>query len=69
MFCEEDRIDDMNENSLNCFASTHFKSDLCTVASVGLPFEETMKLAEKVEYRRVSVLRIPFPCLEVTILT
>ncbi|KOB78435.1 Cytochrome b-c1 complex subunit 2, mitochondrial [Operophtera brumata] len=48
------RIDEMYENSLNCYASTHFKSDICTVASVGLPFEETMKLAEKIQYVRTG---------------
>ncbi|XP_004925096.1 cytochrome b-c1 complex subunit 2, mitochondrial isoform X1 [Bombyx mori] len=52
VFCEEGRIDEMTDNSLNCFARTHFKSSHCTVGSVGVPFEETLKLAEKIEYKR-----------------
>ncbi|XP_059047409.1 cytochrome b-c1 complex subunit 2, mitochondrial-like [Achroia grisella] len=52
VFCEEERIDGMTENMVNCFAKTHFRSDACSIASIGVPFEETLKLAEKIEYKR-----------------
>ncbi|KAM3958500.1 LOW QUALITY PROTEIN: cytochrome b-c1 complex subunit 2, mitochondrial [Aphomia sociella] len=52
IFCEEERIDEMTEKSINCFTRAHFRSDGCSIASIGVPFEETLKLAEKVEFRR-----------------
>lgn len=54
VFCEEDRIDGMTQDSLVCFAQTNFKTVRCTVGSVGVPFEETLKMAERIELRRVG---------------
>ncbi|XP_053611804.1 cytochrome b-c1 complex subunit 2, mitochondrial-like [Plodia interpunctella] len=52
MFCVEERIDSMTADALDCFVKTNFRTDCCSVASVGVPFEETLKLAEKIEARR-----------------
>ncbi|XP_073960474.1 cytochrome b-c1 complex subunit 2, mitochondrial-like [Choristoneura fumiferana] len=52
IFCEEERIDGMSESSLNAFTKENFTTDECTVSSVGLPFEEVIMLAEKIEYKR-----------------
>ncbi|XP_060804641.1 mitochondrial-processing peptidase subunit beta [Amyelois transitella] len=52
IFCVEERIDAMTDDALNCFVKTNFRTDVCTVASIGVPFEETLKLAEKIESRR-----------------
>ncbi|KAJ0175350.1 hypothetical protein K1T71_009491 [Dendrolimus kikuchii] len=52
IFCEEERIGSMSSESMTCFAKTNFRSSECTVASVGVPFEETLKLAELIEYKR-----------------
>ncbi|KAL0870266.1 hypothetical protein ABMA27_005297 [Loxostege sticticalis] len=59
VFCEEDRIDGMTQDSVVCFATTNFKTVRCTVGSVGVPFEETLKMAERIELRRE---RPPDPC-------
>ncbi|XP_075979748.1 cytochrome b-c1 complex subunit 2, mitochondrial-like [Anticarsia gemmatalis] len=52
IFCEPDRVSGMLGDSLVSFTSRNFKTDQCTVTSVGIPFEETIKLAEMVEHRR-----------------
>lgn len=54
MFCEYERIDTMTGDILAEFVQKNMKTDICTVASVGVPFEETLKLAEMIESRRVS---------------
>nr|XP_034833638.1 cytochrome b-c1 complex subunit 2, mitochondrial-like [Maniola hyperantus] len=51
MFCEEERIDSMTSETLTSYAATNFKSIHCAVASVGVPFEETMELAEMIDSR------------------
>lgn len=53
-FCEEERIDAMTGKCLENYTNVNFKTDHCSVASVGVPYEETMKLAEAIEPRRVS---------------
>lgn len=53
MYCPEGLIDDMDEDALNCFAYTHYRTDEMTVASVGIPFEETIKLASWLEFKVV----------------
>lgn len=55
MFCEYERIDTMTGENLLSFAKKNMRTDCCTVASVGMPFEETLKVAEMVESRRVSI--------------
>ncbi|XP_068622810.1 cytochrome b-c1 complex subunit 2, mitochondrial-like [Battus philenor] len=45
MFCEEDRIGHMTTDHLKGYM-TNFGTKNCSIASFGLPFEETMKLAE-----------------------
>ncbi|XP_026727582.1 cytochrome b-c1 complex subunit 2, mitochondrial-like isoform X2 [Trichoplusia ni] len=52
MFCENSRIDGMTGEVLDNFANFNYKTDHCTVASVGVPFEETLKMAEAIEPRR-----------------
>lgn len=54
MFCENSRIDGMTGEVLDNFANFNYKTDHCTVASVGVPFEETLKMAEAIEPRRVG---------------
>lgn len=54
MFCEESRIEGMTGELLNYYTDWNYKSDHCSVASTGVPFEETVKLAEAIEPRRVS---------------
>ncbi|XP_045775624.1 cytochrome b-c1 complex subunit 2, mitochondrial-like [Maniola jurtina] len=51
MFCEEERIDSMTSEKLTSYAATNFKSIHCAVASVGIPFEETIELAEMIDSR------------------
>lgn len=53
IYCEDERIDDMSGELLNKYVNTYFKSTNCCVASVGIPFEETMMLADKIDTRRV----------------
>nr|XP_026489536.1 cytochrome b-c1 complex subunit 2, mitochondrial-like [Vanessa tameamea] len=52
VFCEDERIDQMSGDILNYYVMCNFKSSNCCVASVGVPFEETMKLAEQINTRR-----------------
>ncbi|CAB3254025.1 unnamed protein product [Arctia plantaginis] len=52
MFCEYERIDTMVGENLLSFANRNMRTNCCTVASVGVPFEETLKVAEMVESRR-----------------
>ncbi|CAH0587846.1 unnamed protein product [Chrysodeixis includens] len=52
MFCEKSRINDMTGETLDNFANVNYKTDHCTVASVGVPFEEVLKMAEAIEPRR-----------------
>uniref|UniRef100_A0A2A4JJ05 Peptidase M16 N-terminal domain-containing protein n=1 Tax=Heliothis virescens TaxID=7102 RepID=A0A2A4JJ05_HELVI len=52
LFCLDCRIGNITGDHLNSFTSYHYKTDHCTVASVGVPFEETMKMAEAIEPRR-----------------
>nr|XP_021196906.2 cytochrome b-c1 complex subunit 2, mitochondrial [Helicoverpa armigera] len=52
MYCHECRIEGITGELLNSYTSYHYKTDHCTVASVGVPFEETMKMAEAIEPRR-----------------
>lgn len=54
VFCPEERIDDMSSDSLLSFVQSNFITVRCTVGSVGVPFEETLKMAERIELRRVS---------------
>ncbi|CAG5058943.1 unnamed protein product [Parnassius apollo] len=49
VFCEESRVDGMLGIYLKDFVK-NFRSDSCSVTSVGLPYEETLKLAEKIEF-------------------
>ncbi|XP_032514576.2 cytochrome b-c1 complex subunit 2, mitochondrial-like [Danaus plexippus] len=49
VYCEEDRIDSMDGEKLRNYVSMNFIPPMCSVASVGVPFEETMKIAEKIE--------------------
>ncbi|XP_072938117.1 cytochrome b-c1 complex subunit 2, mitochondrial-like [Epargyreus clarus] len=52
IYCAEERIDEMSENRLSCFAQVNFKSNCCSIASVGVPFDEIMKIAEKIDPKR-----------------
>ncbi|XP_050350015.1 uncharacterized protein LOC126773250 [Nymphalis io] len=52
VFCEDERIDQMSGDILNDYVKCNFKSSNCCVASVGVPFEETMKLAEMIDTQR-----------------
>lgn len=54
MYCDPFRINDMTGEHLNNYTDWNYKTDHCTVASVGVPFEETMKMAEAIEPRRVG---------------
>ncbi|CAK1581360.1 unnamed protein product [Parnassius mnemosyne] len=49
VFCEESRVDGMLGTYLKDFVK-NFRSDRCSVTSVGLPYEETLKLAETIEF-------------------
>ncbi|XP_023938398.2 cytochrome b-c1 complex subunit 2, mitochondrial [Bicyclus anynana] len=51
MFCEEGRINSMSSDTLMNFAKLHLKTIHCAVASVGIPFEETVQLAEMIEFK------------------
>ncbi|CAH0725139.1 unnamed protein product, partial [Brenthis ino] len=51
-FCEDERIDDMTGENLRKYVKTNFLSNRCTVASVGVPFEETLELAECIDPSR-----------------
>lgn len=55
VYCEEDRIDSMDGEKLRNYVSMNFIPPMCSVASVGVPFEETMKIAEKIERSSVSL--------------
>ncbi|XP_028156723.1 cytochrome b-c1 complex subunit 2, mitochondrial-like [Ostrinia furnacalis] len=59
VFCEDERISGMSQETLQCFAQTNFISVRCSVGSVGVPFEETLRMAERIELRRE---RPPDPC-------
>ncbi|XP_030028832.2 cytochrome b-c1 complex subunit 2, mitochondrial isoform X1 [Manduca sexta] len=52
VFCEDERIGAMSPDNLKSFVDCNFTTDVCTVASFGMPFEETIKLAEKIEFGR-----------------
>ncbi|KAJ8718256.1 hypothetical protein PYW08_002493 [Mythimna loreyi] len=62
MFCEEARIQGMTGKLLNCYANWNYKSDHCSIASVGVPFEETVQLAESIEPCRVRPPQRPGVC-------
>jgi hypothetical protein len=55
VFCPRKRIDTMSRDSMMSFVQNNFKSVRCTVGSIGVPFEETLKMAEKIELRRVCI--------------
>ncbi|XP_045450205.1 probable mitochondrial-processing peptidase subunit alpha-1, mitochondrial [Melitaea cinxia] len=61
IYCEDERIDDMSGELLNKYVNTYFKSTNCCVASVGIPFEETMMLADKIDTRRERPVLKPHP--------
>ncbi|CAH2087326.1 unnamed protein product [Euphydryas editha] len=61
IYCDEHRIDDMSGELLNNYVKTYFKTTNCCVASVGIPFEETMMLADKIDSRRDKPLLKPHP--------
>ncbi|CAK1542414.1 unnamed protein product [Leptosia nina] len=52
IYCEEERVDDMSRSTLCSFVYNNFKSTECSVASVGVPFDETLKIADKIEITR-----------------
>lgn len=54
-YCEDERIDDMTQDNLVSFAKANFRTDTCSIASVGVPFEHTLKMAESSEMCRVSI--------------
>lgn len=56
VYCEEHQVDMISEKALKKFTDSYFGPSECTVASVGLPFEETILLADEIEQRTVSHL-------------
>lgn len=54
MFCEDCRIDSMCSDTLLSFAASNFKSIHCAVATVGIPFEEAIQVAEMIDSGVVS---------------
>ncbi|XP_047506217.1 probable mitochondrial-processing peptidase subunit alpha-2, chloroplastic/mitochondrial [Pieris napi] len=52
IYCEEERVESMTRLRLCGFVYENFKSSSCSVASVGVPFEETLKVADKIEMTR-----------------
>ncbi|CAH2269557.1 jg8302 [Pararge aegeria aegeria] len=65
MFCEKERIDSITSDTLMNYAALNFKSIHCAVASVGIPFEETIELAEMIDSRVVRATSEqchPQPC-------
>ncbi|CAG9566404.1 unnamed protein product [Danaus chrysippus] len=57
VYCEEERIDSMDGEKLRNYVSMNYIPSMCSVASVGVPFEETMKIAEKIE--KTSEVHLP----------
>ncbi|XP_038221288.1 probable mitochondrial-processing peptidase subunit alpha-2, chloroplastic/mitochondrial [Zerene cesonia] len=53
IYCEESRVASMSQERMCAFVYDNFKSSQCTVASVGVPFEETLDIADNIEIARV----------------
>lgn len=61
VFCEEGRVDSMSGETLTEYATRNLTSANCTVSSIGVPYEETLKLADTINpypVRRRSIVQI-----------
>ncbi|KAJ2949754.1 hypothetical protein O0L34_g15687 [Tuta absoluta] len=52
IYCEEERIDQIDSEIINKFIQCHFKSAVCSVGSANLHYSEVMKVASNVNANR-----------------
>ncbi|KAI5651645.1 insulinase (Peptidase family m16) domain-containing protein [Phthorimaea operculella] len=52
IYCEEDRIDEIDSDTINKFIDCNFKTAVCSIGSANLHYSEVMKVAAHVDANR-----------------
>ncbi|XP_049871943.1 cytochrome b-c1 complex subunit 2, mitochondrial-like [Pectinophora gossypiella] len=64
VYCAEGRIDSMTSETIQNFVETLFRTNICSVGSFGVPFEEALKVASHIDCGRTE--RPPYMCMSVS---